>query len=550
MSTETHENLEPQSISQDASCTHKKLVSIIKNVSNDSKNVEEEHKSSQNAHDKVCIFCNQERKKAGSRAQILSECQSIDTFNLVKKYAEILEDSAILDLLKVNKSFHYHGICRTNYQRKSEKITRKKLPEGKWHDKRNVHKASFETLCHIIDEEIIAQEKIYFLTDLHRRYINFLKENSSDTLSESDFHNYTTQVLQDKLLDTYKNQLIITASNTSTKKKIVYKNGIDSDKLINYATITSSAEEKMFESVAFQLRNAVKSAKTQKLPSKISVDDILEGECEIPELLFTFMCNLIKGPDIRRKASSDDLIKIRSLCQDIIYVITKGRVIPAKHLMLGLAMKTLTSSRKVITVLNKCGHSIAYTAVEEIETEMAYSAFENDAIIPTSIIIDENLSTNVAFDNYDRFVDTFSGKDTLHDTVGIIYQFPFNENLENAAHKLNNSKNQLSVSASHTEVLPIPISTCNLSDSEHRNAEYMPRKRRKLELITFDIPPYTKKPSAKTMLLPINQVSSIIEECSESQRISKVKDFMWAFCLSAIDTTPMWAGFNCHNYRE
>jgi len=32
------------------------------------------------------------------------------------------------------------------------------------------------------------------------------------------------------------------------------------------------------------------------------------------------------------------------------------------------------------------------------------------------------MPTGVAFDNFDRFVETSSGKDTLHDTVGIIYQ--------------------------------------------------------------------------------------------------------------------------------
>ncbi|GFW80338.1 uncharacterized protein TNCV_2944711 [Trichonephila clavipes] len=30
--------------------------------------------------------------------------------------------------------------------------------------------------------------------------------------------------------------------------------------------------------------------------------------------------------------------------------------------------------------------------------------------------------TGVAYDNFDRFVETTNGKDTLHDTVGIIYQ--------------------------------------------------------------------------------------------------------------------------------
>ena len=31
-------------------------------------------------------------------------------------------------------------------------------------------------------------------------------------------------------------------------------------------------------------------------------------------------------------------------------------------------------------------------------------------------------NTGIAWDNFDRFVETKSGKDTLHDTVGIAYQ--------------------------------------------------------------------------------------------------------------------------------
>ena len=36
--------------------------------------------------------------------------------------------------------------------------------------------------------------------------------------------------------------------------------------------------------------------------------------------------------------------------------------------------------------------------------------------------MDANACTGLAFDNYDRFVETLTGKDTLHDTVGIAYQ--------------------------------------------------------------------------------------------------------------------------------
>ena len=76
-------------------------------------------------------------------------------------------------------------------------------------------------------------------------------------------------------------------------------------------------------------------------------------------------------------------------------------------------MKTITSSRKVLTILNKYGHSISYTVAEELETELAYTVYEENKIIPSNIRINNELCTNVAFDNFDRFVDTFSGKDDV-----------------------------------------------------------------------------------------------------------------------------------------
>lgn len=33
-----------------------------------------------------------------------------------------------------------------------------------------------------------------------------------------------------------------------------------------------------------------------------------------------------------------------------------------------------------------------------------------------------DLCTGVSYDNFDQFVETKTGNDTLHDTVGIIYQ--------------------------------------------------------------------------------------------------------------------------------
>ncbi len=59
---------------------------------------------------------------------------------------------------------------------------------------------------------------------------------------------------------------------------------------------------------------------------------------------------------------------ISSIAQDLIYAKTRGNVKPAKHLCMGLGLKSMTGSKKVIEVLNHPGHCVGYGTVEELET--------------------------------------------------------------------------------------------------------------------------------------------------------------------------------------
>ncbi|GFY14284.1 hypothetical protein TNCV_3614721 [Trichonephila clavipes] len=87
-----------------------------------------------------------------------------------------------------------------------------------------------------------------------------------------------------------------------------------------------------------------------------------------------------------------------------------------------MTVKSLTSSRKMINILNRLGHCCNYNTLEELETEATISSVNRSQIFPPDIMEIPSLSTGVAFDNCDRYVDTLTGKDTLHDTVRIIYQ--------------------------------------------------------------------------------------------------------------------------------
>lgn len=96
---------------------------------------------------------------------------------------------------------------------------------------------------------------------------------------------------------------------------------------------------------------------------------------------------------------------------------------PAKQLvLLVLSMKAMTGSREVIEVLNRYDHCVSYSVVQEIETELIDSSVANSRLLTDGLNPLSFLITCVGFDNFDLFVNTLSGKETQHYTVGIVYQ--------------------------------------------------------------------------------------------------------------------------------
>ncbi|GFW21307.1 hypothetical protein TNCV_3775181 [Trichonephila clavipes] len=101
------------------------------------------------------------------------------------------------------------------------------------------------------------------------------------------------------------------------------------------------------------------------LPAVMKMEDLIDGECTFPEKLDHFFKALIGGKDIRHRDGN---------------------------------------------------------TLEELETEATISSVNRSQICSPDIIQSPSLCTGVAFDNFDRYVVTLTGKNTLHDTVGIIYK--------------------------------------------------------------------------------------------------------------------------------
>lgn len=159
-----------------------------------------------------------------------------------------------------------------------------------------------------------------------------------------------------------------------------------------------------------------------KFSDDLTVENLIDGECDVPDILQSFYTTLLCGTRTSKESSEYTIRIKKSLFQDAIFTVTNGCVKTSKHVTLGLTLKGLTNSKKIVNILNNYGHCCSYTVLEGLETEAYYTSLKNNNLCPDDIKRVPHLSTTVALNNFDRFVETTSGKDTLHDTVGIIFQ--------------------------------------------------------------------------------------------------------------------------------
>lgn len=129
------------------------------------------------------------------------------------------------------------------------------------------------------------------------------------------------------------------------------------------------------------------------------------------------------------------------------------------------------------------------------------------------------MCTGVAYDNFDRYEETKSGKDTLHDTVGIIYQ------------------NVDSSTTDDSEITDPSSSNDIILDSRKR-------RRRTFESISLDEVPYPKNPRMLDNLqLSVHEIESLN---SANLPLYNAIDTIWmmSHALQLLNV-PMWVGFNC-----
>lgn len=434
------------------------------------------------------------------------------------------EESADMDTLqKLNDlpaqtKIFYHKPCKLSKVKPKEvkgKANEKELvPTSEWQENRELHKAATEKIFELIRTTVIGDKKILTLKTL----LNFYETHYKDLYFKnhacvSEF-TYAERHLLEKIQKNVKSIQVITVK----KQKIIAPEGdvdLDSD------TLDELFENGLAQTLALRLRDVLLNVEKIPLPDALETGHLIAGEAKAPEFVKDFIRYVVCG--VRSNQSEECNRKVQSISEDLLYATLHGRVKTSKHITLGLTLKSITSSRKVLDIMNKFGHCCSYHTIEELETEATLFASFKKTICPKGVRLRSNLFTNVAFDNFDRYVETCTGKDTLHDTVGILIQ---NICADDEVEEDEDDIEDYSLDYSRPE-----------------------KMRRKTDGVAPEIDDYKKTIQVIEKLLPTNHPRRIIN-VPDLENLKKL-DLLWVMShFYKIENTPMWVGFNCKVLKE
>lgn len=408
---------------------------------------------------KVCFVCEKTRNKRDERTLILITTK--ERQEQVFRKAKFLDDKKMLHKIQgfgdtcmdlIANGFRYHRKCLSPY------LLLTPVKDDSSASSLDKYKCSFDALVSEIEEKILHENTVYFISQLRDKVRKNLVASNVE-----DAHLYSSKHLV-RQLESHFGEKIVVVPQVGTSRLVCSSTLSLSTLLTEVRQLKSRLEEWEYleyegdrndserceqgNHVHFQresfyaaksIRKEVKSLEMktrQKLagrePGKSDLDISYEEASElIPIELYNHISWMIFdvpfdiGIDGRVALTQKQHEQVLNLCQDIIA--SMSSVPTPKQLGIALHVIKQTRSKETVTLLNRLGNSISYYDAQRYITSMAINADEK--ILETGFFIPDNIKhgrfTQFAFDNLDFRESTMDGK-TTHGTTHIIYQYPLN----------------------------------------------------------------------------------------------------------------------------
>ena len=341
-----------------------------------------------------CIFCRKKNTAAvsgsGYEPLIISTTDQaafamhhlVDETNDSYAQAQIIHYST--DDIKAREFQHHRTCCRwTSKQRSQPAVDLKE---------REAREQCFGLLKGYVQEKVIGEGAILrksAISEVYRRFQRML--NLSENVDKN-------QNLKKRLSKSFGDELSF-FQRTPGSSKLVYDTKDCKDK-------TLRTKESMIIDVARELRAFIDELETTSVWPP-DPEDIRQGDIKIPKRLQLFLRNLFTTePPVSEGVHR----LVKSLAQDMIYCVSRGRVKTVKHTQPGIFVVKKTGCKQIIEVLNRLGHFISYYEINALETAYADSQVNHQlsrAYISTGV--QPSTFVTFAFDNCDHNPETLSG---------------------------------------------------------------------------------------------------------------------------------------------
>ena len=378
-----------------------------------------------------CIFCDKTDKYARKQntREGLVMCKELRADAKVRNVATKKLDSKILAIVSrdiVAAEAHYHRSCYRLYTRDAEQGDADEEQEEDEYDVAVRH--SYRELFQFIRMELFPDPKVMMMTEVASRLLASLESFGVDRVQDS-----TKKHIRRTLEQEFGESLHILQDNNG--KLLVYPDSLTIQELVRenqslkkeLKTLRMSTGDPQVQlcKAAKQLRADIKAkAKDEEQSWPPDVESVIPDVS--PESLSGFLRTLLAGSDDPDRADSGtERVQrlVQSFGQDIVYAVTCGKMKPTKHIALSFSVKSLTGNVELISILNRLGHCVAYSQMQEIDTALCLqklSASGGDPALPGNIF--PGVFTTLAWDNIDRLEETLGGEGTSHRVNGIAVQ--------------------------------------------------------------------------------------------------------------------------------
>ena len=379
-----------------------------------------------------CAICQQyktmltKNKGARSREPLSLNMTATGSASLLKA-AQIQDDRRLL--LKIQGQdtiaieIKYHKSCYVQYVRPGALA---KLEEKNCEDEdiaSESYNGVFDNIREYVNDTVLKEGKAVKMSELLEHYVDKLSQEGVNAPS------YRSS----KLKNRFGNKLSYHQPLDRSQSEIVYSSHVTTGEVVETVLNTSGnqwADEDGIEEVTpeakedekylhvYHTAKMIRSLVTEMKPVMTwppTEDDLDCSNTLIPDLLynmFAWICS--SDVEYSNKRVCGVSVEVRrlalSLAQDLIHCVSRGRIKTPKHVILPLTVKSLTGNAELVTILNRFGHALSYSHIEELETALAEKEIvkEHDGIIVPSTC-SMGVPAVFCWDNNDLLEETLPG---------------------------------------------------------------------------------------------------------------------------------------------